>query len=269
MTKIHNIAQLERLAGAHLSHFDGNPDLVNYDGVSDEWDDFSGPNLSLVDFDGAQPDESGAFFPQELQQGRSKKRIFQFTVSNTGLVDRDFFLNEGLDTGAVGTILADNAALVPIGGAGTIAVAGKLKNLKYLRAFFRQNPTRILGFKIASTDALQIETNVSIETESPFHAALKSRQIVLADYQNEHTYRDKVVTVPEQFQLDEKTKVRMTVVANSSMTVTLYVGAVFNASKALHKLAAQASPGVAYSEGILAGKAAMLRASQLGLPAGK
>lgn len=262
-----NIAQLERMAGAHLSNFDG--DLVNYDGVSDEWDDFSGSSADLVDFDGSQPDEAGAFFPQELNQGRSKKRIFQFTVTNAQLVDQSFYLNEGLDTGIAGVILADNAALVPISGVGVIGVAGKLKNLKYLRNFIRQNPTRILGFKIASTDALQIETNVSIETESPFHQALKSRQIVLADYQNEHTYRDKVVTVPEQFQLDEKTKVKMTVVANSSMTVTLYVGAVLNTSKALHKLAAKSSPGVAYSEGILSGKAAMLRASQLGLPAGR
>ena len=258
-----SIQELENIAGKELSHFNG-PAFSNYDGVSDEWDDFSGISAAsdLVDFDGDQP-ENGAMFAQEkasLQGG--KKRIFQFTVTNATGVDKDFYLADGLDVGAVGTILANNPALVPIGGVGVIGVAGKLKDLKFLRNFFRSNPTRVLGIKIASDVSLQIETNISIETQSPFHNALKSRQIVLADYQNEHTFRDKVVTVPEQFQLDDKTQVRMTVVANSSMTVTLYMGAVLNPSKALHKMAAKSPQNAGYSEGILIGKASLLNRSQ-------
>jgi hypothetical protein len=258
------LAHLEALAGRDLSNYSG--DIQSYAGEAGEWDDFSGgPSLALVDFDGNTPEETSKIFVQEAALGIGRKRIFQLKVVNAGAADRDFYINEGLDIAAVGTILADNGALVPIGGVGTINVSGVLKNWKFFRNYFRQNPTRVLGFKVASSDTLQMETNVSIEIDSPFHAQMKSRQIVLSDYQNEHTFRDKLVTVPEQFQLDEKTRVRMTVVAGSTMTITFYCGAVFNPSKALQKAAATFGTPSAYAAGILNSKA-KLQSAQMALP---
>ncbi len=252
------LRKIQQLAQQELSSYDGT--LSNFGGSADEWNQFGGyGGLDFVDFDGADGAENAAgAFPQEVRQVQvGKRRMFQFTVTNLMPNDsQDFYLSEGLDYEQVGTILEDDAALGSIGAVGTIDVKGLLKNIKYFRNFFRENPTRVLGFKVSATTSLQIETNVDIEVDSPFHQTLKSRQIVLADYQNENTYRDKVVTVPEQFQLDRLTKVRMTIAPDTSMTVTLYIGAVLSPSKALHKLAAKASGGVDYSTSMLSDKAA-------------
>lgn len=238
-----------------------NHELSNYDGTLDEFEQFSGGNLQLVDFDGGDTsgtDSAGAF-PQEVQQVKAgRRRMVQFTVENANARDYDFYLSEGLNSGLIGTILSDNTALVPVNqqSAEVIKVRGLLKDIKYFRNFFRGNPTRVLGFKVSADTTSQIETNVNIEVHSPFHKALKSRQIVLADYQNENTFRDKVVTVPEQFQLDDITEVRMTIAANTKMTVTLYIGAVLSTSKGLHKMALASSRNLDYSSSMLKDKAA-------------
>lgn len=237
-----------------------NRELSNYDGSYDEFEQFSGSGASMdfVDFDGADPSETAGTFPQEVEQARAgKRRMFQFTVTNADAVlSKDFYLTEGLDIAQVGTILKDDVALVPIGGVGTISVKGLLKDIKYLRNYVRENPCRVLGFKVSASNSLQIETNVNVEVDSPFHQTLKSRQIVLADYQNENTFRDKVVTVPEQFQLDSMTKVRMTIAPLTTATITLYIGAVLSQTKALHKMAAKSSGNVDYATSMLKDKAA-------------
>ncbi|MCO5249600.1 MAG: hypothetical protein M9887_11715 [Chitinophagales bacterium] len=40
--------------------------------------------------------------------------MVQFSVVNNNARDYDFYLNEGLNSGLVGTILGDNVALVPV-----------------------------------------------------------------------------------------------------------------------------------------------------------
>ena len=63
----------------------------------------------------------------------------------------------------------------------------------------------------------------------------------LSNFTNEHTYQDKTVTVPAPFQLDDQMRVRFTVKATSTVTITLYCGAVANMGKFLEKRVSKAN----------------------------
>lgn len=120
-----------------------------------------------------------------------------------------------------------------------LTVVGEPKPFQWFFNFVQKNPTRVVGFKITSTVATQIQTAVHFERQSPFRD-LQTSILQLSNYQNEHTYQDKTVTVPIAFQMDDQQRIRMTIRANSTMTITLFCGAVANLGKFLEKRAIRA-----------------------------
>lgn len=234
------IKRLEHVAHKNLSNYEGD-EMLSYGGdSSSEFNAYTGANDMFVDFDG-----NNSFIDE---QARKHERIISITIENTNATDETIRILGGLLSSersaslfgfplVSGQLLLDGANTSVAGNPVTLTT--KPVAWQYFRAFIKNNPTRCLGFKVTSTDASQIEQSVLIKRESPFKN-LQDRTIYLANYQNEHTFRDKQVTVPEQIQFDDQQFIEMNVVANSTMTITFYFGAVLNLGKALYKKAAVA-----------------------------
>lgn len=249
-----SIQELEHAAGM-LSNFGG--DLVDYNGMNDlqaEMNAYDGGADDLVDFEGVSGlDESNL----------KTERIYRINVTNPMNTPKYFWLSGGLsirrdkpvtvnalgaDTTTSHGVILQDGYLYPDGAtwaASAVAndcllIAGDPHNYSRFRQLFEQNPLRVLGFKVASNVAAQMETSIRILRDSPFKD-LQSKTIYLANFQNENNFQDKQVTVPEVFQLDNQTRVRFEIAASSAMTITLYCGANLNTATALIKKAAKAA----------------------------
>lgn len=232
------IKRLEAVAKKNLSNFDGD-DLLSYSGdIAAEFNAYTGAGDVFVDFDG-----NNSFLDEE---GRRHERIITITIENAnatdevirilgGLLSNERDLGFGFFPMVRGQLLADGNNFAVSNN--PITLTTKPNKWEYFRAFIKNNPSRCLGFKVTSTDANQIEQTILIKRESPFKN-LQDRTIYLANYQNEHTFRDKQVTVPEHIQFDDQQFIETTIVANSTMTITFYFGAVLNLGKTLIKKSA-------------------------------
>lgn len=242
-----SLDELERLAQC-LSNYDG--EIVDFSGVSPEVAAF------LSAYDGSGDDltdmEGGSFHTE--QQDALIERVYSFTVTNGNNTDQTFFLTPGFDgqsyspligggTGANMPFIAPGVLVQDGANYSTtqqpLTVVGEPKPFQWFFNFVQKNPTRVVGFKITSTVATQIQTAVHFERQSPFRD-LQTSILQLSNYQNEHTYQDKTVTVPIAFQMDDQQRIRMTIRANSTMTITLFCGAVANLGKFLEKRAIRA-----------------------------
>lgn len=217
---------LEREAG-FLSSFDGNDDdFVDYAGnPMNEFLAYNGEGDDLVDFAGNKV----AFTPQEQME---YERIYKFTVVNGNGTNERFKLASGLGA-TTGLPLADGA-FNSIGG-NALSIAGSPTPWERFLNFYKNNPTQVKGFFLESDVEAQISTTVEIERHSAFRASLQSRAITISNYTNENTFQTKKVTVKEEILFDHQQEIIMTIIANSTMTVTLYCGAVLNNAKALAK----------------------------------
>lgn len=243
-----SIRDLENAAGM-LSNYNG--DLVDFNGINDaraEMNYYDGSQDDLVDFEGGTGiDETNL----------KTERIFRVTVTNPLNTRRKFSIGGGLDfsedskstllvqgvanTTSHGVIIGNGfiyaqgeTVVEPADQATCLLVTGEPTNYSNFRRYFERNPTRVLGFKVASNVASQMEEIVDFRFSSPFRTQ-QSRTIYLSNYQNENTFQDKQVTVPESFQLDSLTRTIWTIVGNSSMTITFYCGASLNVAKGLDK----------------------------------
>lgn len=254
-----SMQDLERISEGSLSNFSGEENLHTagflgsvgyengYDGEPIEaLENYEGNDL--ISFDGQNGlVHRGATILDKFANEVGNGTQFTMTIKNANATDEEIILCPGykyMPKG--GAVIATVPALIlyPVANGvvydGTFrSVAGNnltgIGNPKPIKEFLdyvAENPTRCLGFKIASTDSTQIETMMNIQHLSPFKN-LEDRNIVLASYQDEDTYRDKIVTVHENFQFDNQTVFKGIVKANSTLTITFYLGAILNTAKTL------------------------------------
>lgn len=255
-----SIQQLEDAANNELSSFDGTPQLysnsyeggdrseANYEGGNfsevsyDGYDDFDGDD-STLDFIGkgfASNNRAGihASFANEIAEGRHyRMRITNANATTQQIILCPSYINLLFGTPLPNGVIKEGAFLSVAGL--NLTGAGDPTPISNFLNFIHIVPTRCIGFKVTSTDALQIEESFKIKQMSPFRG-LEDRSIVLANYQDENTFRDKVVTVSENFQFDDQTEIRMNIVGNSTMTLTFYCGAMLNNSRGLFQKAQKA-----------------------------
>lgn len=241
------LAKLEQIADEGLSNFEGQPVfLENYEGGNTSEVYYDGPgDEDFVDFDGNSTSSTipasdiQMRFAQEIAQGRN----YQFVIKNNSTVDEKFILLPSYKhfkfLGSNSMFM--NQGVIQQGGftgmnGNPLEAQGFPKPIDEFLGFVMHVPTRCLGIKLVSSDARQIETSMLIKHNSPFRE-LESRNILPSLYQDENTFRDKVVTIGETFQLDNQTEIEMTIVAGSTLTVTLMCGAMLNNAKALHNKA--------------------------------
>lgn len=221
-----SMADLEKEAGV-LSSFDGNDqrdDFVDFMGQG-SFDYYDGEGDDFVDFAGNKV----AF---NNQNQRDKDRRFKVTITNGNNTDEVFKLASGLGSTA-GLPLADGAFNSV--GANALSIAGVPTNWQYFLNFYKSNPVQIQALFIESDKEAQLSTTIDIKRHTPFRASLQSTDIDLSGFSNEMTIQTKKVTVDAEILFDHQQEITMTIVANSTMTITFYGGAVLNSAKALAK----------------------------------
>ncbi len=215
--------ELEELArNGNFSQFEGEAvgDGKYYDGRNDDFMEFGGSIKSFL----------------ERQSGNG--RIFVMDVTNTspGGTDRNIILmpgysSEGRPAGSV--IITDGVQTLAPGE--TVTGLGKPKLIQNFLDFIQNHPTIVLGFKVRATNfPSQLDAVVNVRELSPFRT-MESREIFMAAYQDEDTYQDKVVTVPEEIIACDQSEVSLLVLANEKVTITWFVGAILNDAVALKK----------------------------------
>jgi hypothetical protein len=166
----------------------------------------------------------------------NKQTTFAFSIKNTKSSDEEIKLAYASLSGVMGpdapstngavrsAFLAANAFPSVSGLAGTFTARSTTsRSIEMFTAHYRHTPLRVVGIKIVSDNALQIEQTMTINNLSPFNAN-GSQEISLALHHDEHVQKDKVVTFRCDFVLSATTEVILPVVANSSCTVTFIIG---------------------------------------------
>jgi hypothetical protein len=224
-----------KIEANNLSRFDG--DMMDYDGDG-EFSDYDGDGDTMLDFDGKVKS-----FVSELNNTK-QSRIVAIAITNNNATDEVVNITGGLklkaEAGGIpnGLLFVDGNNTAESGS--TVVVGTSPQPFEIFRRNVEITPLRVVGVRLSSTNMLQLEEAIDFEINSPYVKNLKSWQIRPSDFVNEMTYRDSIVTIPEAFQLDAKTRMTVKVLANSTLKIVLYVGAELSIHKALHKKAAKA-----------------------------
>ena len=232
LVAFHSQRQIQAAADQYLSSFDGGGDLLGYD------DDF-------LEFDGAANS-----FANEIMTGRR----FTVQIDNTqagdapaiaASSDKNIILIPSFNPQG-GTVVVDGAQNIQGTHAAPqeLRITGVPETLVSLQKWIERNPVRCLGFKLESTNTLQMGKFLTIAPRSPFRK-LESENIYIQDYKTENQYNDKVATINRPFFMDNQTDIIFQVSKNSITTITFYFGAALNTAKALRKKAASANVALA------------------------
>jgi hypothetical protein len=230
-----NIFDIERAAMHNLSNFDGQRG-VSAEVLSRRTPGYNGAADDFLNFGNS----SG--FDKEVDESR----IFQFSVVSSSNKTENFFLNDlfrqmfNEDSSVVkdGNFYSENPNVNneddPIRQLTGVGITGSISDFLL---HVQRNPTRVLGFKVSSSADAQIQSmSVKVSKYNPFGEAKQEAIIYPNAYVNENTYRDKVVTVPVGFQMDDQTIIKTSLVAGATVTFTLLCGAILNPAAALaHK----------------------------------
>lgn len=230
----HNNNNLRRM------EYEANNNLLDYEGDMGDlalMDSYLGDDDDMLDFGGINLN-----FATEIGRGR----VFNITLTNTAVATRFAFISPGLvyvPGSELDGVIRTGAFSDRDGNAG-LSGAGSPQSIEFLLSFFYGNPTRFGGFKISSDTVSGIEQIYSLIPESPFRT-LESDEFILSSYTDENNFKDKVVTVPRDFQMDNQSKFLVVIPASTIITITLFGGSVLNAALALDKKASVAKRNIA------------------------
>ena len=232
--------QLEEMAmNGNFSQFEGQE---NFEG-----DYYDGRNDDFVEFGGA--------IKSFLEKQKGNNRIFTMKIENqsVGLIVRNIILMPAYtpEGRAAGSIVVTDGTIV-IGAGEQIVSSGTPKLIQNFLDFIKFNPTIILGFKVrAKVSATQLEEVVTVRELSPFKT-LESYEISLSAYQDEDTFQDKVVSVPEEIIASNQTEVSIPLNANETITISWFAGAILNTAVACQRKWGKAKYTSAAAKSLLA-----------------
>ncbi|MCX6265867.1 MAG: hypothetical protein NTW16_00715 [Bacteroidetes bacterium] len=236
-----SLRQLEDFANGSLSSFDG--DEYEGDGYADEYEgDFDGyADEYEGDFDGytGAGDDFVDFggYNKTFANAAESGRLFIVTLTNANAASRTALLCPGYlyyPGSTMNGAILDGAFNDTTGAAG-LTGSGSPKSVTEFFAFVSNAPVAISGIKIESTLASQVAQQLIIEHMSPFKQ-LEQQIINLGSYQNENTFRDKIVTIPTpNLVLSNNTKIYLPIVGSSTCTITFLAGAILNPAHALQQ----------------------------------
>jgi len=170
---------------------------------------------------------------------------FIIKITNTNGADKVIAINQAFNGGVAGNtvdgVVTDGAIIDGVTGAGSPKLIEDFKDfIKTGKAI------QITKMKIVSTVATQLQSALNLVRKSPFKNE-QNRIITIADHTSQGDLNTLMVMVNEEFQLDTDTDLTVPVVANSTLTITLYVGGILDTNKSLLNKTAAASlnPAVA------------------------
>ncbi len=169
-------------------------------------------------------------------------QAYRFTITNAQSSEQTIVLLPGLeynstspDNGVIRT--EDTTPYTSYDGtASTFTSVSKNGSLEKILNMVRLNPMKLVGVKVASTSASQIsDGSLTIGTDSAFKSQIAGQQIFLANYTDENRNQEKEVTAPVVLNLDNQKVIRLNVAADSTATVTLFIGTISNQAAAAAK----------------------------------
>ena len=206
---------LELYGDENFSSFEGDLDI--YTGEGDDFLDFAG----------------GHSFAEEQHTGR----IFVMSITNETASAQKVALTKAFATKAGnGLLIAKDGTIFTDPKGGTkVTAKGTPTNIVDLQEFLKIAPSNLAGVRIQSTDPSQMHQVMSVQEYSPFRK-MESKEIFLGTYVSESNFKDNLITVPTpDVVLGAETELSLTVVPKSTLTITLFVGAVLSQSSALSK----------------------------------
>ena len=217
-----SVNDLRSFAQQNLSNFGGDDDsFEGFEGMSF----YTGDNDDFVDFGGTNRN-----FALESAEGR------EFVITLTGNATAgSVYIIPGLsyynNRGANGFI--NNTSGKDTAGNAVTGVQGSPSNVTDFYDFLSYNPVNLLGIKVSSSDASQLDKIIVYEEQSPFRT-LQSRNINLGSISDQNTYQDKKgkVATPGLI-LSNQTRMTLPIPSSATTTITFYCGAVMNSSQAL------------------------------------
>lgn len=243
-----DLRELEAFANDNLSSYNGDDyegegyegdgyegDGYEGDGYEGDFDGYTGENDDFVDFGG---------FNKSFANAADSGRIFVMTLTNANAANRTALICPGylwVPAGGSATGAAAEGAFNDTTGAIGLSGAGSPKTITEFFAFIANSPVAVAGIKIESTVATQVSQQLIIEHMSPFKT-MEQQIINLGSYQNENTFRDKIVTIPTpNLVLSSNTKIYLPIVGTSTCTVTFLAGAIANQAYTLQKKMSRAA----------------------------
>lgn len=200
---------------------EGFEDFMSYTGEDDDMFDFGGTNRSFA--------------------GMSDM-MFVMSITGHATIADSAYIVPGYNwyPGKVANGYV-NTTFNGIGGnALTAASLTPNKTIEDFFAFIKSNPIVLAGIKIEGTVTSQVAGVMIYQKLSPFKD-LETKTFALGAYQNENTYRDKIVTVPTPgLVLSDQTRVILPITPANTATLTFFVQAVNNPSYTTEKRAQQA-----------------------------
>jgi hypothetical protein len=220
-----SIEQLEAMS-KNFSNFGGDPML------SKDFTGYTGEGDDMLDFAGGPADS--------FADAVDNKRIFTMTLVNAAVATRIAYLFGGYanPTGEI----ADGAFNDANGNAG-LTGTGTPNTIANFKAYIKNNPSLLLGFRVKSTDATQMDQQITWTLLNPFKVA-ESRNIVIANYVDENNFNDKIATVTEGGVVSIMTQVQIPIVASSTATITAYFGPSLNNHRALENKTEKAKKNI-------------------------
>lgn len=197
----------------YLSNFDGysGADLqraLEENFSADELMELAGTDF--MSFDGTFKDQ------------RDADRVIDITLTG-GAANDVLYINPGYTISE-----ADNGHPVKGTGTGgnTITVATSPGTAKDLYRWLENVPNNVMGIRITSSDATQLVQNFTLvrKENGPFNDGT-SQTVNVAAFTNERDVKDNMVTVNRPFPFDRNTRIAYTVLANKTVTLTLFFGA--------------------------------------------
>jgi hypothetical protein len=218
-----SVHDLRAFAQKNLSNFNGDEDnFEGFEGMSF----YTGDNDDFVDFGG-----NNRNFALESAEGR------EFVITLTAPAEGgNVYIIPGLSyyNNRTANGFLTNTGGKTTAGAALASAAGSPSNITDFYDFLSYNPVNLLGIKVSSSDASQLDKIVVYEEQSPFRV-LTSRNINLGSISDQNTYQDKKgkIATPGII-LSNQTRVTLPVPGSATTTMTFYCGAVMNSSQALH-----------------------------------
>jgi len=217
---------LEQYADENFSGFEGDSDVSLYTGEGDDFLDFEGPTNSFAN----QNDLS---------------RTFSVSINNAGTTAKKMVIFNGYKKEKV---LSDEILMNETGGGVAIdpyTVTSNPSSLDELREFLNSNPATLGFIRLNSTNPQQLEQPISLSELTPFRSP-QVNDIFLQKFVGENTFRDNIVTVPTPgLIVGSETKLAMTILPGSSITVTFFFGAVLSNASALKSKYRKAASSIA------------------------
>jgi len=174
------------------------------------------------------------------------QEVFQIKLVNSDTDDHVIALHPGLLASVAEIAAVAGVTVEAIATDGTVIatkVTGSTKantTIKFFQAFVNKNATRIIRMQVQASAEDQLSESIVITKINPT-TRLGNQVITPADYKRSTDTNAKLVTIDlSQHQLDDQSVMHTNLLAGSTLTINLYLGAARNDAAMLESIAASA-----------------------------